>query len=509
MLALSTIGCKKNTDNNKALEYDQLDVNFGTSQVDRSWDAGDEIGVYSTSTRNEVQHTSLGANARYKARLAEGTVYFDKASDKDRLAAKADDHNFMFYAYYPFSATSTDRTAIQAQVPAVQQHVLGAGRYGLYVASKKVTSVVPTIKLDFKSVFSTVELFLPNDLLDDAGNSVVRSLSLRPAVAGNFSGELANGGTYNIETGALTTDPALRGNSVQLDFGVTGITLAQSFTKVTLAVAPFTVPVGGMNVVIKDMFGVETVINILSKPENQGTVLAAGKVLTEYLSKSSDGIIPVTFPVVFPLGKTNGIANFTPALQPKWVSEGIWSSPSQTQAYAQWRKLSTPQPSPSQIVEAVNSGNVSSPGVKGIWTGDYLEFVLPVKKFAAGTIINMKFPIYTRQGPVFWNIEYLDGSVWKSNKTNEISYDPAYSNQATFSLIRGGKIIEHNMVFTQAVQSGNIKIRLTCADGRIQADTDTKVAVRETPWISGNAYAAPFYFHLEGSEVSSFTFSTN
>lgn len=301
----------------------------------------------------------------------------------------------------------------------------------------------------------------------------------------------------------------MQGKSVKLDFGISGITLTQAFTKVTLAVAPFTVPNGGMDVVVENMQGTESVIKILDKATNIGTVLAAGKVLTEYLSKDNDGIIPVNFPVVFPLGKTNDVANFTAITQPKWVSEGAWTNPTQSQASAQWVKVSNPASSPLQFLETTNSGNASSPGIKGVWTGDYLEFTLPVKKFAAGSTVNMKFPMYTRQGPIFWNIEYLDGTVWKSNKTTVTSYDPAFSMLSTFSLIRGGKVISHDMVFSNAIASGHIKIRLTCADGRIQADTDTKAANRTTPWISGSAYGAPFYFFLEGSEVTSFTFSLN
>lgn len=509
MLTLFAVGCKKNTENNSSLEYNNLNVNFGTTLADKSWNVGDEIGVFGTCTRNNAQNTSMSGNAKYAARLADGTVYFDKASDNDRIIANADDHNFKFYAYFPFSNISTDKSSIPAQVPEIQYHSIGAQGYGLYVSNKNVTSIVPTIKLDFKSVFSTVELFLPNDLLDDAGNSVVRSLTLRPTVASNFNGSLADGGTYNLENNTFTSSPSMRGNSVQLDFGASGITLTQAFTKVTLAVAPFTIPAGGMDVVVKNMQGVESVINILGKPENEGTVLAAGKVLTEYLSKYNDGIIPVTFPVIFPLGYVSGNPTNSATIQPRWIGEGIWSSPSQTQAYAQWYKISDPAPSPTHFRQFVNSTPISSPEIRGIWTGDYLEFVLPVKKFAAGTAVTIKLPMYTRQGPVFWNVEYLDGDTWKSNKTNVTSYDPAYTREATFSLIRGGKIIEHTMVFTQAVESGNIKIRLTCADGTIQADTDTKVAVRTTPWVSGSAYGAPFYFYLAGSDVTSITFSTN
>lgn len=511
MLTLFAISCKKSSENNNSLEFDKIDVNFGGNLTDLSWKEGDAIGIFGTCTRNDAQNTSMSTNvnAKYETRIAGEALYFSKVSDNDRIIANATDHNFKFYAYFPYSSNASSISSLPAQVPAVQQYNLGVNSYGLYVANKQVTSVVPTLKLNFKGVFSILELYLPNDIINDAGNSIIQSLTVRPKVLGNFTGKLADGGTFNLETGIFTSNPSLQANSVQVNFGAGGLPLISAFTKVAVAVAPFTIPEGGIDIVIKEMSGAETVINILGDPASEGTAVAAGKTITQYLSKFNDGVIPVTFPVIFPIGKTNNVANFTVTTQSRWVSEGIWTNPTQTQAYAQWHKVSNPAPSPLQFLEAVNSGNISSPGMKGIWTGDYLEFNLPVKKFAAGTAVTVKFPMYTRQGPVFWNIEYFDEGVWKSNKTNVTCYDAAYTKQATFALIRGGKIIEHTMVFAQAIESGAIKIRITCADGTIQADTDTKVAVRSTPWISSNAYAAPFYLYLDGSDVSSVTFSTN
>src|SRR5690606_18603398 len=245
---------------------------------------------------------------------------------------------------------------------------------------------------------------------------------------------------------------------------------------------------------------------------------AAGEVLTEYLSRDNDGIIPVSFPVVFPLGNTTGQTH-NATLQPRWVSEGIWTS-TQTQAYVQWHKVSDPAPSPLQFRQFVNSGVISSPEVRGVWTGDYFEFVLPVKRFAAGTKVTMKHPLYTRQGPIFWNIEYYDEGQWKTlNKpslTTDFPIDNA-THEATFFLRYDeiGRIIEHTMVFNEAIQSGHQKIRLTCADGSKQAAGTSAatrtVAVRTTPYASGGSYAAPFYFRSVAGNDDSFsiTFSIN
>lgn len=512
ILALSMIGCQKRSlYNNNSLEFSTLNVNFDGVLAGKSWNEGDEIGIFSSCTRNEEQNVPMSANAntRYIVRVTGERVYFEKASGNDQIIANETDHNFKFYAYYPYAGTNTNMSAIGAQVPARQYYSQGVESYGLYVANQQVTTIVPTVNLDFKAIFSIVDLYLPNDIIDEDGSSRIRSLTLKPAVAENFSGVLANGGTYDLEAGIFSSDVSKQADSVLVDFGETGIALTDAFTKVSLAVASFTVPQGGMDVVISDLSGNKTTLNILGEENDEGRTLAAGEVLTQYLSRENDGIIPVSFPVVFPLGKTEGVANFTAATQPRWVGEGIWTCPTQTQAYAQWYKVSDPSTATTQVLEAVNSGDISSPGVKGIWTGDYLEFVLPVKRLAAGTAVTIKFPMYTRQGPVFWNIDYLDGDEWKSNRTNVTSYDPAYTQEASFALIRGGKIIEHTMVLTKAIESGYVKIRLTCADGTIQADTDTKVAVRSTPWISGGVYAAPFYLYLAGSDISSVIFSIN
>src|SRR5690606_16509556 len=129
--------------------------------------------IYSLSTRGEQQNTrmSTNTNAKYRTRIAGNEVYFAKASDDDQIVAMATDHNFRFYAYYPYAEANTDMSEIAAQVPTKQLHATGVENYGLYVATKQVTTIVSTVDLDFKAVFSTVELYLPNDIIDEAGNS--------------------------------------------------------------------------------------------------------------------------------------------------------------------------------------------------------------------------------------------------------------------------------------------------------------------------------------------------
>ena len=148
-----------------------------------------------------------------------------------------------------------------------------------------------------------------------------------------------------------------------------------------------------------------------------------------------------------------------------------------------------------ESVTVKSPGNIASPGVKGIWTRDYYEFTIPVKKFAAGTKIEFKAPFYGRQQPVFWNLKYRDGEQWKTcNLHEEVCYDGVTSMECTFSLIRGAKTITEVMTFENEVKSGFLKIRVECADGAVQASTITAVETREYPFTDKSGYAAPCYF---------------
>ncbi len=509
VLALLVAGCQNSDDDNRGLEYDTLRVNFKGSMTNGTWETGAEVGIFASCTRNDAQNTpmSTNANARYTAAEAGESAALGSATEDDSVVADASDHNYRFYAYYPYSSAATDPKAIAAAAPAEQPYT-GQANGGLYTASKSMTTVVPTVELQFRNIFATMELYLPDDLLDEDGNSVVKTLTLKPAVAENFSGALAVSGTYDLTTETFTENPASQSQQIAVDFGAQGLTLSDAYTKVPLVVAPFTVPEGGFEVTFTDMDNRQSSLTILAKAEDAGTAVAAGEVTKQYLSASDDGIVPVTFPVVFPLGYENNLPVFSAATQPQWLTDGLWICPSQTQAHAKWIKASDPSDQYKQKLEYVAS-NIGSPGIKGIWTGDCFEFTLPVKRFAAGTSVTLTFPMYTRQGPVFWDIEYLDGETWKCNRENVTCYDPAYSMECTYSLVRGGKVIEHTMTFENEVKSGELKFRIKCADGRVQAAAAQTVTVREIPYTDANGYGAPFYFYLAGSDVTSVTFSTN
>lgn len=227
--------------------------------------------------------------------------------------------------------------------------------------------------------------------------------------------------------------------------------------------------------------------------------------------KEGDGEIPsaeghVSFPVSWPLGSGSCSA----VKMPYWESKGYWACPSQPCAFIQFSWGERPATESAggfiPLLGITNSGEISSPSSKYFWTGDCFEFNLPVENFKAGTTLTMKFPFYGRQQPIFWNISYLDGDEWKCERSSQTSYDGSVSADCTIALVRGGKVIEHDMTFANAVDDGVLKVRLQCADGRYQAATDAAIAVREAPNVElgGDTVC---YFYCKNSGVNSISFS--
>lgn len=400
VLALLVAGCQNSDDDNRGLEYDTLRVNFRGSMANGTWETGAEVGIFASCTRNDAQNTpmSTNANARYTAAEAGESAALGSATEDDSIVAGASDHNYRFYAYYPYSSAATDPKAIAAAAPAEQPYT-GRANGGLYTASKSVTTVVPTVELQFRNIFATMELYLPDDLLDEDGNSVVKTLTLKPAVAENFSGTPGRKRHLRPHDRNLHRKPRIAVAADRRRFRHRGPHAERRLHESPACRGPLH---GSGGRIRGDVHRHGQPPEFADDPRQSrgcGTAVGAGEVTKQYLSTSDDGIVPVTFPVVFPLGYENGSYVFSATTQPQWLTDGLWICPSQTQAHAKWIKASDPSESHTQKIEYVNSANkIGSPGIKGVWTGDYFEFTLPVKKFAAGTSVTLTFPMYTRQG---------------------------------------------------------------------------------------------------------------
>lgn len=211
---------------------------------------------------------------------------------------------------------------------------------------------------------------------------------------------------------------------------------------------------------------------------------------------------PCSFPVEFILG--NGAVDSYK--QPYWSGYGIWAS-TQQQAYGKWVIASNAIDGMFPTRNFASNGAISSPGIRGLWTGDYMEFVIPVEGIKAGTQVEFSAPFYTRQGPVFWTFEWLDGDEWKSNDTKISSPDNSFTCQASFALKAGTTYITQIATFAEAISTGNMKIRIKVADGSIQADSATTTSVkRDLPNHTDNDYSSVFYFYGSGVEGSALRF---
>ena len=128
-------------------------------------------------------------------------------------------------------------------------------------------------------------------------------------------------------------------------FGANGYELPSGYTPVTVLIAPFTVPEEGLRVEFTDVDGATNSVPLLAN--QAGTSYAAGEVISQTLSSSSDGIIPCTSPVEWPIGYRDGVGVFNTTTQPLWMTDHIWtaSQPQATMTY----EVSEDNPAPVKI----------------------------------------------------------------------------------------------------------------------------------------------------------------
>lgn len=501
--AFLAAGCQPNGDNNKSLDFEKLEVNFTVKTSGIELPAGTSVSIAATCARGGETGVSMTDKPAAEFRLMEdenSKGVLVKASDADAVTALAGDRDFRFRAVSPASETVGE--TVPVKIPAVQEYGSGVNSYLTFYAAKSVTTVIPDIELELETPAAVLNLLVPIDIVEEDVPSVLKSMEISPAQDG-ASVSLAGSGVWDFTQRTFTPSVSGESKTVTVNFPADGLKLEAVKTPVKVAVMPFEVPAGGFNVKFTDMDGKTMETVFLAQESDAGKKIAAGTATDVTISSSGDGVEPVTFPVSFPISKVDGVQRFTAANQPRWKSEGYWSCMSQPQAYCEWHKVAeVNHPSGHmQFLEIVNNGNISTGGVKGIWTGDYYEFTIPVKKFAAGTKVQFKAPFYGRQEPVFWYIKYLDGEVWKTaNLHDEVCYDGSTSMECTFSLNCGPKVITEVMAFENEVKSGFLKIRIECADGSVQADVSSAVR-REYPWIDNNSkkYGAPCYFWDKGS----------
>lgn len=214
---------------------------------------------------------------------------------------------------------------------------------------------------------------------------------------------------------------------------------------------------------------------------------------------------PVEFPVIFPLGYPEGGSTGHNAGTNAWVAEGWanleccvtttrtnhmwtgtngkWLCKDQPQAYMTWTWTEAINTTGvMHYLETVNSKSpkVSSIGVKGIWTGDYFEIVLPVSNFDAGTTLQLTMPLCSRSGgPTFWEVLYKDGETWKSTAQDDLeAFGSGIKLRATWTSphvdLNGNDDTDRTveMTFDNGITTGEIHIKVMCPDGSVVSTAD-------------------------------------
>lgn len=251
-------------------------------------------------------------------------------------------------------------------------------------------------------------------------------------------------------------------------------------TKFTTPVTEDVMPtiLAAVNAAYADPYHITDLSAYTTKPSHTGI---PGSVV---LDDTGVDVFPVTFPVTFRTTWRGGHGD-----QFLWAPLCVWFS-TQPEAYATWIPAGN---SPSSEVylrtfAEAEASNLCCPSLgNNIWTGDYFEFVIPVKHFKAGTTVRFSAPFYTRQGPCFWALDYYDGGVWKNDSQDIQSWDGAFTRKADFALkYNESPVLTKDVTFQHAVPSGFLRFRLRCVDGAIQAGNGATVE-RDAPY-SGSVY---------------------
>lgn len=514
LLSISAlVACNVNQDNNKSLDYDTLDVHFSGKVTGGVWNTNDAIGIMATCTRGDETDVVMnsGKISTFTPATATENATLSAKTDEDKIFTNNGDHNFKFYAFTPYSGGEVDMTQIPADIPA--NITYGSEISQLYVASRIATSVIAPVALNFTTPSCLVKLSIPDDIINEDGATVLKSMVLKPVNEDNFTGNLAYSATYNIYNGNISIAEGSGSKEITVDFGTDGYQMVAGYTPVTFLMAPFTVPEGGFQLTFTAADGKTNMIPFLNNKE--GEVYTAGSFIEQTMSSSGDGVIPCNSPVEWWIGgggnhgwqdyphittsKQLGVFNYD--TQPLWKptsgnkgtydDDHIWTA-NQPQATIQYC-YSENHPNPSKIITEANNFpqyEYSSPCVKGLWTGDYFEFKIPVKKIPANTEVTLTIPSYGRGNPLFWNFEYLDGEEWKTvTQTSHTSPDGQFTKESSVMIIHGntngtwnGYPFTVKIPFTQEIASGYFQIRMTVAYG--QYITTNSATVGECKEIS-------------------------
>ncbi len=186
-----------------------------------------------------------------------------------------------------------------------------------------------------------------------------------------------------------------------------------------------------------------------------------------------------------------------------WLTGGrmFADKPARTTAYGQWNKVNdAPVYDPGYVISSDGKGHYA---VKSVWTDDNLEFTIPVKNFAAGQAVNIRYGARSKKtGARYWIVEYFDQGTWKPTSTKEYTFSGnGLHVTATYELTKADKVenINETARFTEAVDNGVIRFRIRCVtgtctiEGKVIAQPSSGAAPRFCQWSTGDHDAIAFY----------------
>ncbi len=513
--ALAFAACTEDpvTESGGGTDAGQVALTVSLSEME--WSKDDAIGVISSCRRGDKADVCMSKNkpARFLASAAGSSVAFVAATEDDKILSQEGDRSFRFYAVYPFPEGADDFSSVPAAAAAVQTYSPNPLANMTMIGSASALNVLAPVTISMETPFALIKLQIPQDVIPGE-QSILKSVTLSGTGV-----QISATGVYNVEKREFTVEESAE--QVTLEFPQ-GLALEEKNTPVYMVVAPFTVPDSGLMLEVETESGSTNTLPVWDG--EAGKEIVAGTVV-----EWTNVIDPVIFPVVFPLGYKTYDEEVGPvgvfaadadgvySRQPYWNTIQRWIS-EQPSAYAQWHNVHYIENEVFQTYyENVNSGGkISSPCIQGIWTGDYMEFVIPVTNFRAGTTLNLDFPTYGRQHPMFWDVEYLDGEEWKCNRTLLTSDVPAHDEtglypemegkliecEATFMSNRGNNTHSIDITFENAIEEGYVKIRLVSVHAEYQnggsaASDATRDYIRSAPNDDGTKYLAPFYFYCK------------
>ena len=186
-----------------------------------------------------------------------------------------------------------------------------------------------------------------------------------------------------------------------------------------------------------------------------------------------------------------------------WLTGGrmFADKPAGTTAYGQWNKVNdAPVYDPGYVISSDGKGHYA---VKSVWTDDNLEFTIPMKNFAAGQAVNIRYGARSKKtGARYWIVEYFDQGTWKPTSTKEYTFSGnGLHVTATYELTKADKVenINETARFTEAVDNGVIRFRIRCVtgtctiEGKVIAQPSSGAAPRFCQWSTGDHDAIAFY----------------